>query len=161
MQLPAVMLRRTKCTFLGAIASLTLAAQVPNPTQQQQPPPAPEQIEPRADLSRRSGRAHHASRQLPASRRRRPTSISRAPRIDATGQRARQSRKRARRHPRFGRFQEPGAAVQLRAGISDLCSVGDLARRPSRQSGRADAERLGQRIDAAKSKPPAIFRPSA
>ncbi len=40
------MLRRTKCTFLGAIASLTLAAQVPNPTQQQQPPPAPEQINP-------------------------------------------------------------------------------------------------------------------
>ncbi len=36
------MLRRTKCTFLGAIASLTLAAQVPNPTTQ----PAPEQVNP-------------------------------------------------------------------------------------------------------------------
>ena len=33
---------RNKCTFLGAIASLTLAAQVPNPTQQ----PAPEQLNP-------------------------------------------------------------------------------------------------------------------
>jgi outer membrane protein OmpA-like peptidoglycan-associated protein len=32
--------------ILGAIASLTLAAQVPNPTQHQQPPPAPEQLTP-------------------------------------------------------------------------------------------------------------------
>ena len=40
------MSRRTKCTFLGAIASLTLAAQVPNPTQHQQPPPPPEQMTP-------------------------------------------------------------------------------------------------------------------
>ncbi len=40
------MSRRTKCTLLGAIASLSLAAQVPNPTQQQPPPPAPQQINP-------------------------------------------------------------------------------------------------------------------
>jgi outer membrane protein OmpA-like peptidoglycan-associated protein len=38
------MLRRNKCTFLGVIASLTLAAQVPNPTTQ--PQPAPEQLNP-------------------------------------------------------------------------------------------------------------------
>jgi outer membrane protein OmpA-like peptidoglycan-associated protein len=36
------MLRRNKCTLLGVLASLTLAAQVPNPTQQ----PAPEQLNP-------------------------------------------------------------------------------------------------------------------
>jgi outer membrane protein OmpA-like peptidoglycan-associated protein len=38
------MLRRNKCTFVGVIASLTLAAQVPNPTTQ--PQPAPEQLNP-------------------------------------------------------------------------------------------------------------------
>jgi outer membrane protein OmpA-like peptidoglycan-associated protein len=38
------MLRRNKCTFVGVIASLTLAAQVPNPTTQSQP--AAEQLNP-------------------------------------------------------------------------------------------------------------------
>jgi hypothetical protein len=125
------MSRRIKWTFLGAMASLILAAQVPNPTQQQ---PAPQQMNPapifRVEVVARSTAAVNYLHRGGST----DINFQGTP-IDAAGKgHAKVESVRGAIHVSAD-FKTPAGAFELRAGISHVCSVGDLAGRPSGESG--------------------------